>query len=325
MNSHILYVLYYLALLLAFGYFMVFHFPNMTALTFPSLDPASINKLVNEIDDNSFHHHPSWPQRWSHPEFAADDFSRTWVHAPWFQNTKRRARRFLFPALPSKFPWGYVIYRTVYTAESDELWPIAMDKLSQIIDYAIDCQVYADIRDKEPEDPQPESTAERLVKESRRDVIFSDKFWDGAEREQVRQHFVEYLRASKGHHHGRFQGCLRNDEKLLKSIVDSHIPRPWLGGRCPDMPRGPPDFVEMIDGRYPGNKNHPDWPYPGFMRVEIRCLWFLHQELSDQHMWEVCPSVPEGLIPVFDGGTGKAQHEAGNGYPTVLDRGTRLF
>ena len=81
MNSHILYVLYYLALLLAFGYFMVFHFPNMTALTFPSLDPASINKLVNEIDDNSFHHHPSWPQRWSHPEFAADDFSRTWVHA----------------------------------------------------------------------------------------------------------------------------------------------------------------------------------------------------------------------------------------------------
>ena len=40
-NSHVLYVLYYLALLLAFGYFMVFHFPNMTALTFPSLDPET--------------------------------------------------------------------------------------------------------------------------------------------------------------------------------------------------------------------------------------------------------------------------------------------
>jgi hypothetical protein len=79
-----------------------------------------------------------------------------------------------------KVPYGYVIYRTVYTAESDKLWPIAMDKLSQIINYAIDCEVYKDICSKEPEDPEPESTAERLVKESRRDVIFSDKCWDGA-------------------------------------------------------------------------------------------------------------------------------------------------
>lgn len=143
----------------------------MTALSSFSLDPVSINKLVDEIDDNSFYHHPSRPQRWSHPEFAADDFSRTWVHAPWFQNTKRRARRFSFPAVPSKFPWGYVIYRTVYTAESDRLWPIAMDKLSQIINYAIDCQFYKDIRNKEPEDPEPEYTAGLLVKESRRDVF----------------------------------------------------------------------------------------------------------------------------------------------------------
>lgn len=61
------------------------------------------------------------------------------------------------------------------------------------------------------------------------------------------------------------------------------------------------------------------------MRVEILCLWFLYQELSGQHMWEVCPSVPEGLIPVFDGGSGKAQDEAENEYPTVLNRGVRLF
>jgi hypothetical protein len=64
MDSYMV-IIFYLFLLLLFGSFMVFHFPNMTSI------PASINKLVDEIDDNSLYHHPSWPQRWSHPDLLA--------------------------------------------------------------------------------------------------------------------------------------------------------------------------------------------------------------------------------------------------------------
>jgi hypothetical protein len=46
-------IIYYLFLLLLFEYFMVFHFPNMTSI------PASINELVDEINDDSFYNHPS--------------------------------------------------------------------------------------------------------------------------------------------------------------------------------------------------------------------------------------------------------------------------
>ncbi|KAJ5141856.1 Mitochondrial carrier protein LEU5 [Penicillium atrosanguineum] len=286
-------------------------------------DLAEINKLVTEQDDNSFYHHPLWSERWSHPEFIGH-YSNNWLKAPWIKQTKRRTTRFLYPSVDSKFPWGYIIYRTVYTAESDELWPIAMDKLAKVINYSIDSDFLAEIQYKEPEDPEPDADAERLVKETHKDVIFSDKqFWDGASTEQVRQHFSEYLRASKGRGTGRFEGCLLIDERSLKSIVASPDPQPWVKGRRTKKPSQPWGFIGMIDGRYPENRYEPR--YTGYMRVEIFSLWNLYTALTFRYMQELCPSVPDGLIPVYDSGTGKAQDEEGNVFPTAADRTTRIF
>ncbi|KAJ5740097.1 hypothetical protein N7533_012881 [Penicillium manginii] len=274
----------------------------------PPRDPAEINKLVTEQDDQSFYHHPSWPERWSHPE--PNEVQQTFC-------TRRSA---LNP------PWGYIIYRTVYTAESDELWPLAMDKLAKIMDDEIDSDFQAEIRRRGLEDEEPDGDAERLVRETHKDVIFSDKqFWDGATIEQVRDHFAEYLRASKDRGTGRFEGCLFIDERSLKSIVASPDPQPWLKGKMPEEPIKPWGFVGMIDGRYPGNR----WKarYTGYMRVDILSLWHLYNELKRRNMQELCPSeiVPEGLIPFYDSGMGKAQDEEGNFIPTVTDRTTRIF
>ncbi|CAI7583424.1 unnamed protein product [Penicillium pancosmium] len=273
----------------------------------PPRDPAEINKLVTEQDDQSFYHHPSWSERWSHPEFVGH-FPSKWLNAPWLEQTKRSPPRFLYPSVPSKFPWGYIIYRTVYTAESDELWPLAMDKLTKIMNYCIDSDLHAEIRWKEPEDEEPDADAERLVKETHKDV---------------RHHFAEYLRASKARGAGRFEGCLFIDERSLKSIVASPDPQPWLKGKRPKQPIRPWGFVGMIDGRYPENRYEPG--YTGYMRVEILSLWGLYDELRIKHMQELCPSVPDGLIPFYDSGTGKAQDEEGNFFPTAADRTPRLF
>ena len=288
-----------------------------------SLDPSSINDLVTEIDDFSLYHHPSWPQRWSHPEFAGD-YVNNWRKAPWSKQTKRRTTRFLLNSLESQFPWGYIIYRTVYTAESDELWPIALEKLDQSMNYSIDSDLNTakENREKNSEDPEPEPdpTPERLVQESRKHVIFSDKkFWDGASIDQIRVHFTQYLCASKGRGYGRFEGCLLIDERSLNSIVASSSPHPQLGEA----------FVGMIDGRYPDETRH-DPRYKGFMRVDIFCLWFLYEELGNYSMRALCPEgVPEGLIPVYDEGTGRAQDEEGNIVLVLLtqgrNRGRRLF
>lgn len=199
-----------------------------------------------------------------------------------------------------------------------------MDRLAKIMNYSIDSDLHAEIRWKEPEDEEPDADAERLVKETHKDVIFSDKqFWDGASIEQVRHHYAEYLRASKDRGAGRFEGCLFIDEWSLKSIVASPDPQPWLKGKRPKQPIRPWGFVGMIDGRYPENRYEPG--YTGYMRVEILSLWSLYDELRFKHMQELCPSVPDGLIPFYDSGTGKAQDEEGNFFPTAADRTPRLF
>ncbi|CEO59510.1 hypothetical protein PMG11_04184 [Penicillium brasilianum] len=322
-------LLYYLLLLLLFEYFVAYHYPNMTSdvptstSSPPTRDPAEINKLVTEWDDSSFYHHSSWSERWSHPEFVGH-YSNNWLKSPWIKQTKRHPRRFLYPSVPSSFPWGYIIYRTVYTAESDELWPIAMNKLARVMNNSIDSDLHAELRYKEPEDPEPDADAERLVKEAHKNVVFSDKqFWNGASIEQVRRHFSEYLHASKGRGAGRFEGCLFIDEQSLKSIINSPEPQPWFGEREPKQRSQPWGFVGMVDGRYPENRYEPH--YTGYMRVEILSLWSLYYEFQMKDMQELCPSVSDGLIPVYDSGTGKAQDEEGHVFPTAADRRPRLF
>jgi hypothetical protein len=79
----------------------------------------------------------------------------------------------------------------------------------------------------------------------------------------------------------------------------------------------------MINGQYPEMRYDPH--YAGFMRVEIRCLWPLYAEFAYKYMWELCSPVPKGLIPVYDGGTGKAQDEEGNIHRIATERAVRLF
>ncbi|KAL4976094.1 hypothetical protein BDW66DRAFT_136143 [Aspergillus desertorum] len=200
----------------------------------------------------------------------------------------------------------------------------SLGELDWALDYGIDSDLDSSRRKLEDMDsnaePEPESTPERLIKESRKHVVFSNKkFWDGASIEQIRAHFKQYLRASKGRGYGRFEGCLGIDERSLKSIVAASSPRPRLGEA----------FVGMVDGRYPEETgNEPG--YSGFMRVFISSLWFFYGESGNQSMRSLCPKgVPEGLIPIYDEGTGTAHDEEGNAVEFYMtqgrNRGRRVF
>ncbi|KAL4778888.1 hypothetical protein BJX76DRAFT_352238 [Aspergillus varians] len=312
-------------LFLVFVYFVAFYMDKLFSPPPPSFPPppSSINALVTEIDDFEFYHHPSWPEKWSHPEFetARED---DWGSAPWLEQTKNRyTTRFLSLMLESTFPWGYIIYRTVYTPESDEQWPLALKKLDAALDRGIDLGLNAESK-RSANGVEPDSTPERLLKESRRHVVFSDKdSWDGASVERIRVHFKEYLAASKGRGYGRFEGCLVIDKRSLKSIIAASNPRPRLGE----------GFVGMVDGRYPeetGPGRGADPGYKGFMRVFISSLWFFYGESGNTRMMNLCPKgVPGHLIPVYDEGTGTAHDEEGNKVEVYLtegrNRGRRVF
>ncbi|KAE8346756.1 hypothetical protein BDV24DRAFT_123426 [Aspergillus arachidicola] len=298
-----LYIIYYIALLLLFGYWVIFHNPAMNSISAFTPAQPSIDDQVEELDENSHYHHPTWSHRWSHPNFT-ERAMRAWRKEPWYGDHQRLSSDFLYSKGISRFPWGYIIYRTVYTAESDKLWPLAMAKLTRYINHKI-MQHHRLSAEHCGDDPRPE----RLIQESHKDVIISDKQrWDGAGIEQIREHYAEYLRKTNIGVYGscgRFEACMVIDERSLKSIIAS--PEPGSKSRF----RQPYAFVGMVDGRHdPEQKGNPG--YWGFMGVQIHHLWELYVYLGIWTMDELCPSAPPGFISVYDWWYGEAMDEEGN-------------
>ncbi|CDM32153.1 hypothetical protein DTO013E5_3632 [Penicillium roqueforti] len=269
----------------------------------PSLsESASVNPIdqASEVDYNKHYHHPVWPQRWHHPDFTEKAMAK-WKEEPCYRNTADRiTHRFLTQRFPCHFPWGYIIYRTVYTPESEKLWPIAMEKLTRVMTTWIKGELnYGD-------DPRPE----HLIEESHKDVIISDSSrWDGAGIEQVRGHFAQYLREIKQEEHceeSRFAVRLVIDERSLNSLVATDDPDDG--------------FVGVVDGRYDPGKRYDSPSDCGYMRVLVWALWPLYLNLQFDHMCELCPNAPDGWIPVYDEGDGTAQDEDGNFIPREFFR-----
>jgi hypothetical protein len=117
-------MIYYLLLLSLFIYYMKYIYPRQYSRPPSPPKSTSTNSQVKELDINKYYHHPLWPTPWFHPDFT-NEATQTWRKEPWYQEN-RLSQQFLYPPVPSKFPWGYIIYRTVYTPESDKLWPIAI-------------------------------------------------------------------------------------------------------------------------------------------------------------------------------------------------------
>jgi hypothetical protein len=188
-----------------------------------------------------------------------------------------------------------MIYRTVYTSQSDEYWSAAMEKLDRYIHYSIN----ANAGDG---DPYPE----RLIHESYRNVVLHNKEkFDRASIEQVREHFNQW-RPDSGHFTGlgRYNMCLMVDEKALLSLVKCVEPEVKEFG-------DPPGYCIMIDPEYDGG-SYCNPGYGGFMRVEVNCLWDLYVKIgtySDIH--ELCPYIPEGQIPFYDRMDGASVNEDG--------------
>ncbi|CAG8005795.1 unnamed protein product [Penicillium olsonii] len=250
-------IIYYLLLLLLFAYF-VYHFPA-TSTSYASVNDP--NDQVEELDHEKFYHHPVWSQRWHHPELTEEAFSK-YQQEPWFKNAASRpSHQILTEFFPYNLPWGFIIYRTVYTPESEELWPIVLERIAETLKGGAMSEARGN-----------ETRVEQLTFKSHKDVIISDPHrWDTASIPQIRSHFVEYLR--KLNQTGcpdipRLACCLVIDEKSLRSIIK-------------DERRG---FLGVIDGWYNPEERYDSASYRGFMRVQLIGLWSLYLNLARNPM-----------------------------------------
>ncbi|KAJ5901082.1 hypothetical protein N7504_007075 [Penicillium tannophilum] len=261
---------------------------------------------TDDPDDETFHH-PSWPERWTHPEFMVshDERRAHWIQQPWWKDRDRTSVNFIGNF---KWPWGFMIYRTVYTPESNEVWTSCLDKITRYIHWGID---HVDGERYSGQDPFPET----IIKESYKNVIFDDRErWDEASWEQILADFNAYLKSlgvEVGSDVPRFTACLVIDEKCLQSIMRAFDNPLDQRGISKVGMRSRMGFVGMIDPTYMEGNSYCVNLYRRFMRVPISSLYELAaRQLICFSMDEICPSVSgPGKVPVYNGSGGYEDDE----------------
>lgn len=230
--------------------------------------------------EEELYHHPSWPKRWTHPEFAdsSDERRARWIQQDWYRDRERISVNFMRGV---KWPWGFIIYRTVYTPESDQVWSACLDKIEESVRRGID------VHGKEYADQTPE----RILKETFQNVILEDRErWDGASLEQIRADFITHLESIGsyvGQENARSTACLFIDETCLQSIRNTFDqPENNRGSRAPK------GFMGIIDPHYAEGQSYCNMQYRGFMRVEIDSLYELvARQLPYCAMHDICPTM----------------------------------
>lgn len=246
----------------------------------------ALQPLASMMMDPQSFHHPSWPEPWTHPEFTVPPEERRalWQSQGWLQDRNRPSVQLIEKL---KWPWGFIIYRTVYTPESDELWSACLDKIEESVRLEIDIfgEEYTD------------NTPERILKETFKNVILEDRErWDSASVEQIRADFIAHLQSigsSVGDDFPRSTVCLVIDDACLQSIRNTFDE--------PENNRGswaPTGFVGVIDPTYAEDESYCNMQYRGFIRVKITRLFELvARQLTWCSMVEVCPIMYHDMHP----------------------------
>jgi hypothetical protein len=179
--------------------------------------------------------------------------------------------------------WGYDIYRTVYTPESDEKWEAAIAK--------IDSYVKADLYGQNP-DVERKELSDTILAKYRNTIIQDPAVFDQASQDSLRTHFLQRL-ADNGKRLGSYgpenRLFIMLDEETLKIITTASddpldaVPcgAEWQEHRVKVVdavwnPNPPPP----VPGR--GRPSRGPSAYKGWMYLTLYRVWFFsHRVFRD--------------------------------------------
>jgi hypothetical protein len=190
---------------------------------------------------------------------------------PGYRERRRLTTRFLRDLNTPK--WGYAIYRTVYTPESDALFPLALAKLDAYVYREIGWDLYDDSRaahtpEKPPYDPAPNQE----IRERYENVVLEDRErYDSASMDSIREYFRQWVEG-QGKWVGddpRFQICLVFDDAAVRALSDA--PDPLPSNRSP-----PGVLIRVVDGKFVAEQCE-DPSYAGWIKVSPNALMRLYE------------------------------------------------
>jgi hypothetical protein len=176
-----------------------------------------------------------------------------------------------------------VIYRTVYTAESDSVWDSVIAKLDAYVhkeiiqDLWFDANRIPSIFDDPNEevvlfDPQPN---QQVIAQYRNIIMDDREKFDGASMDDIANHFEDFIDGSNNLGWSRVhrQICLLIDEEVLWWLMDAPLQPPQLPGRISDV------YIKVVDGDYDLDESE-HLTYPGWALSKIDVLWYLWRAVN---------------------------------------------
>lgn len=199
-------------------------------------------------------------------------------------------------------PWGWVIYRTTYTPESDILWP----QFLNLVTKALSAGVRRNL--KQNEDARDHDSEMKCLE----NIFMDDIKFDGATHNDLRAHFTKWLQTQvteiyedeEGEEvtppHPRHNNLLVVDEAVLQNMktapsLDDYYSKPLKKSPYLKAVKASHNDAnrDRLAPRYSGRNNALEGLlFPGFMRIPLvflRDFWEVTSEYVD--IVEVCPVV----------------------------------
>jgi hypothetical protein len=192
----------------------------------------------------------------------------------------------------SRWPWGYTIYRTVYTPESDIYWEAAVDAIRANIFATLDYELqHANLESKNEK-------AHRILRDGYRSLVFEDKSQlDRATIDQVAKKFKNFLDGKPGTSGTRFRWCLMIDERALRSFIRHPEPVQFSAPPSQGGVKKNGAWVTVVDPEWDPDTAPTRSKYQGFMRChlleleELALLGSLHH-MSEMIHWDRSTGIP---------------------------------
>ncbi|KAL3421766.1 hypothetical protein PVAG01_05922 [Phlyctema vagabunda] len=191
--------------------------------------------------------------------------------------------------------WGFVIFRTVYTPESDTRFPVFLERLGAYVKESIDAELRPTPYMAPSTQPALDSAPNEEMKRRFVNEVVQDRALDGAGTDEVRAAFTRWLEG-RGVHvavdqlYAQHRVCIMVDDEVLTSVA-----------AAPEDPSQDYDleavWVKVVEYLAP---EESEWP--GWLKVALSALnyfWFnifAGEEVED--MYEA--AVEEGS-DVFSG------------------------
>ncbi|KAH8815523.1 hypothetical protein F5884DRAFT_747062 [Xylogone sp. PMI_703] len=182
-----------------------------------------------------------------------------------YQRSVRRNLRNLFEPT-----WGFTIFRTTYTPESDTQFPLFLAKLDLYVKYSIDTDLNPDFPGSDPSfDTAPN---EEMMRPFKNDVV-EDNTLSGASVDEVRDAFAKWLEG-KGvdleitHIYAPYRVCIMADEAVLNSVM-AGPDDPSLNSELDTV------WVKMVEYSAPGEEK-----WQGWLKVGLNALYYFWSNVS---------------------------------------------